>query len=281
MGRGGSVATEGQISDFRRYQIYEASVQDVAGQCDLLEQFYEDQFGHKPVSLREDFCGTFISAIHWVKRGKERRAVGIDLDPVPLEFGRRHHLKSLTAGERKRLKVVLGDVRRVSSPKVDIATAGNFSFFCLRNRADLIAYFRAVHRGLNRKGALALEMAGGPGFVEAPYSERRLIKRPHPSGHGKPWFTYIWEQKKFDPISREGLYQISARMKSGQKYTGLFQYHWRVWTIPEVRECLAEAGFSSSQVYWPDQLAASSYSRVSQAENTDLETWLSFVVGYR
>jgi hypothetical protein len=29
-----------------------------------------------------------------------------------------------------------------------------------------------------------------------------------------------------------------------------FEYSWRMWTLPEIRELLAEAGFRRSTVYW-------------------------------
>ena len=29
-----------------------------------------------------------------------------------------------------------------------------------------------------------------------------------------------------------------------------FTYHWRLWTLPEIRELLLEAGFRQVDVYW-------------------------------
>jgi hypothetical protein len=29
-----------------------------------------------------------------------------------------------------------------------------------------------------------------------------------------------------------------------------FSYHWRLWTLPELREILYEAGFSVVDIYW-------------------------------
>jgi len=29
-----------------------------------------------------------------------------------------------------------------------------------------------------------------------------------------------------------------------------FTYEWRLWTAPEIREVLAEAGFTKSALYW-------------------------------
>jgi hypothetical protein len=29
-----------------------------------------------------------------------------------------------------------------------------------------------------------------------------------------------------------------------------FDYYWRLWTLPEIREVLEEAGFSQVDIYW-------------------------------
>jgi hypothetical protein len=29
-----------------------------------------------------------------------------------------------------------------------------------------------------------------------------------------------------------------------------FSYDWRLWTLPEIRELLSEAGFANTTVYW-------------------------------
>lgn len=269
------------LSDTQRYKFYEASVQDVSEQCDLLEQFYKEEFERTPLILREDFCGTFVMAVHWVQRGDNRIAVGVDLDSKPLQYGNKVHRAKLSSSERRRLIIKRADVRAPLSPKVDIAVAGNFSFFCLKTRQDLIQYFIAARKSLKSKGALALELAGGPGFVEAPFSEQRSVKKSYGKPDSKKWFTYIWEQKSYDPISRNGLYQITFKMPDGKRYPAAFTYNWRVWTIPEIRECLAEAGFSKSVVYWPTDDDGRAYARKESMRYTDLDTWLAFVVGYK
>jgi hypothetical protein len=36
----------------------------------------------------------------------------------------------------------------------------------------------------------------------------------------------------------------------GSKMKDAFRYEWRLWSIPEIRELLVEAGFSKTVVYW-------------------------------
>ena len=44
--------------------------------------------------------------------------------------------------------------------------------------------------------------------------------------------------------------QVEATFPDGTKLRKAFTYDWRLWTIPEIRECLADAGFRRSHVYW-------------------------------
>ncbi|MGI9310418.1 MAG: class I SAM-dependent methyltransferase, partial [bacterium] len=63
-------------------------------------------------------------------------------------------------------------------------------------------------------------------------------------------FTYLWEQRKFNPISNEMQCHIHFKFPDGSKMRRAFSYDWRIWTLPEIRETLAEAGFAKSTVYW-------------------------------
>jgi len=268
------------LSEKQRYQYYEASVQDPEAQLDLFEEVYRDEYGVMPNSLREDFCGTFSLCANWVKRGTKRTALGIDFDSSPLEFGRKHNLSKLSPRQKKALKLKLADVRDVKSPKVDLNVVCNFSFYSLKDRRALVEYFKAAYAGLKKKGGFVLEMVGGPGFEEVPFKESRSVYRD--GKKGKPWLKYTWQHKDFDPISRNGLYAINFRTAKGQTYKDAFVYDWRVWTIPEVKEALQEAGFKKIVVYWETENkdGEDEYERLDRAD-ADFDTWIAFVVAYK
>ena len=44
--------------------------------------------------------------------------------------------------------------------------------------------------------------------------------------------------------------RIHFRFPDGSIMRNAFEYDWRLWTLPEVRELLAEAGFEDIQTYW-------------------------------
>ena len=78
--------------------------------------------------------------------------------------------------------------------------------------------------------------------------------------------------------------QISFRFSDGSKLKNAFEYEWRFWTIPEVREMLREAGFSESHVYWEiededDPNADGTWERREEAPSDP--SWICYVVAVK
>jgi hypothetical protein len=44
--------------------------------------------------------------------------------------------------------------------------------------------------------------------------------------------------------------RIHYRFPDGSRIDDAFTYRWRLWTLPELRELLSEAGFRDVTVYW-------------------------------
>jgi hypothetical protein len=63
-------------------------------------------------------------------------------------------------------------------------------------------------------------------------------------------FTYIWDQARYSPVTGEMLCHIHFKFPDGSKLKKAFSYDWRLWTLPEVREMLTDAGFERVTVYW-------------------------------
>lgn len=271
------------LSDKLRYALYEQSVQDAPEQVRIFERFYREQVGGDPKVLREDFAGTFWISCEWIRAGDKREALAIDLSEPPLNYGRKNHLHALDASQKRRLRILQQDVREPVEAKADVAAACNFSFYCLKQRTDLVKYLRSVHGSLKPSGIAIFEMVGGPGFIRVPEKETRTYKYESGKKKGQKWFTYRWMQKSFDPVTRNGLYSIDFHMATGERYRDAFVYDWRVWTIPELRDCLSDAGFKRSVVYWehdePDE-SGEVYFPVERGMDDD-DTWLCYVVAQR
>ena len=70
------------------HELYEQSVQNVEHEVEFLRDTFTERTGRIAKTLREDFCGTASLACEWVKQGPEYSAVGVDINPSVLEWGR-------------------------------------------------------------------------------------------------------------------------------------------------------------------------------------------------
>jgi len=228
-----------------KHELYQTSVNGPEHDVAFLERVYKNKNGELPRVIREDFCGTALLCAAWAKKRPQNRAIGVDLHEPTLEWGREHNVTPLGA-RAKNVKLVSANVLDVTRPKVDVLLAMNFSYFIFKQRQQMLAYFRTAKRSLKSSGVLILDLLGGP--------EAQSIELQH---RKYPGFKYVWRQSVFEPVSHDITYHIDFEFKDGSRMKSAFTYEWRLWTIPELRDLLADAGFSSSDVYW---------------ENTDSDT---------
>jgi len=222
-----------------RHYLYQESVQDTGAEIDFIEETWA-QLRKRPAELlREDFCGTANTACEWVRRDPQHYAIGIDLDGEVLEWGRVNNLERLEPGQRSRIRLLQQNVLDDSNELADIILAMNFSYYLFLFREDLLEYFRNARSGLVDDGILFLDAYGG---YDAP---REIVEERECEG-----FTYIWEQASFNPIDATMTCHIHFSFPDGSKMDKAFSYFWRLWTLPEIRELLVEAGFSDVAVYW-------------------------------
>ena len=264
-----------------RYALYEAAVQGVDQDLDLFARIYRAVRGRPFRLLREDFCGTAQLACTWALRSPEHRAWAVDLDPEPLAWARRVRMPVLR-GAARRVTLIRRDVRAVTRPRVDVVCAMNFSYWVFHQRRDLLRYFASVRRSLRTGGIFFGNAFGGTEAME-PLKERRRVPAGNaPDGTLVPAFLYEWEHLEFDPISHRIRCDIHFRFRDGTRMRRAFHYDWRLWTLPEIREALAEAGFRDSQVYIESTDSKTGagngvYRRRERFENQ--EGWLAVVVG--
>ena len=161
-----------------------------------------------------------------------------------LDWGRANNLSTLSGEERARVTLFHDNVLTAPVPQVDVIAAQNFSFYIFHKRQQVLDYFKAALEGLDDDGIFILDMLGGPACMEADEYEEKWVD--HPEGD----FIYCWEQEKYEPIHRRALYKIHFKFKDKSRIGSAFSYDWRMWTIPEVRDILEEAGFKETLVYW-------------------------------
>ena len=260
-----------------KYICYQKSVQSPEHEVDFFEQAFKEEFGRTPKTLREDFCGTYAICCDWVKRGRERTSLGIDLDPEPIDWGTEHNFSPLTPHQKERVKILQQDVRQKNRPRVDVLAAQNFSFWYFKTRAELLEYFKVARANMADQSVMIMDMMGGGGCYEEGRVDKRTIKK------GKKGFRYFWTQESFNPVTADCVFHISFKFADGSKMKKAFTYEWRFWTIPEVRELLEEAGFSHSYVYFDregeDGEDTGEWFRTE--EYPSHESWIAYVVAVR
>lgn len=218
-----------------RYDLYELAVQAPKMQAKFLRALHAGQ----PRTLREDFCGPASIARAWVALDPSRRAIGVDRDPEPIEHARAKAAEdpAVAAG----IRFEIADVRTCTA-RADIIAAFNFACCELTERGALLEYLRAARASLEPGGLLAVDLYGGARAFEA---GRMSTDIDTPQGRVR----YEWEQRSADPITGRVENAMHFRLPDGRKMRDAFVYHWRLWSAPEMRDAMAEAGFASSEAH--------------------------------
>jgi len=251
------------------HDIYEKAVQAVDAEVEFLDETFRDLRGRDAMSFREDFCGTASAACEWVRSRAGRVAIGVDNDASVLDWGRQHRVSQLPKRDRKRIELVLDDVRTVVTQPVDIVGAFNFSYFMFKTRDELRAYFARVRDALKPDGVFFLDAFGGP--------EGMSVQKEKTKYDG---FTYVWDQAHYEPVTGRIVCHIHFKFPDGSKLKKAFTYDWRLWTLPEIRELLTEAGFKTVRVYWEgEDEDGEGNGEYTESDTGDADAaWVSYIV---
>ncbi len=228
-----------------RHELYQLSVQNVEAEIDFIDSEYENLRGRHAKTLREDFAGTCNTSCEWVRRREDNVAIGLDIDQPTLDWGREHCLSALDESQRARVRQINRDVLAPGdASNMDIVLAMNFSYWIFKTRDQLRHYFRTVRESLAPGGVFFLDHYGGS---EAMLEQEETKKIEDERGRK---FTYVWDQHRFNPITGEMCCKIHFKFPDKTKMKDAFVYEWRLWSLPEIRELLHEAGFEHVNVYW-------------------------------
>jgi hypothetical protein len=255
-----------------RHVLYEQAVQDPKADVTTLAKLYKKIRKKPALAFREDFCGTATLSTEWIKGGKQRTAYGVDLDRPTLDWGQQHNLGPLSDADRKRIELFEGNVLTARGPRADLVAALNFSYCCLKERKQLLAYFKNTHKNMAEDGLFFLDVLGGSETMGT--DENR---------HDLDGFTYRWKQHHFDPRTHDMRCSIAFYFSDGSKIAPAFEYDWRLWTMPELCDLLDEAGFSRTHRLWEKTdkkgNGTGNFSEPKRVENQ--ESWWTYLVAER
>lgn len=103
----------------------------------------------------------------------------------------------------------------------------------------MLRYFRSVYERLGPDGIFFLDAFGGQEAF------RKTCERTEIDD-----FTYVWRQTGNHPVSGLMKTRIDFEFPDGSSLKKAFSYEWRVWTLPELRDLLQEAGFCNVTVWF-------------------------------
>ncbi len=257
-------------SDFDKYYYYQESVQSPDNDVLFLRKAYKEfNGGNDPKVLREDFCGTFAICCEWAMLDSSFQSIGVDLDDEPINYGKENYLSQLNDDQQSRVQIIKQNVLSPELPSADVIVAVNFSYFIFKERSKLIEYFSNCKKSLNENGVLVLDCFGGSECMEENEEETE---------HDD--FSYFWDQDSFDPVTNHAQFFIHFQPDGQKKKEKVFSYDWRMWSIPELKDIMLEAGFSEVKVYWEgtddDGEGDGEFTVVEKGE--DCEAWVAYLV---
>ncbi len=265
MGADGLIASPLETAlKLNRHDLYERCVQNPAVVVRLLRAIHGGD-PTPPLRLREDFSARARVSRQWCRDVPAGTATAVDLDPSLLRDLLTKHARSTPP----RVKAIAGNALRlpVRPASADIVFVGNFSIGEIHDRPTLVKYLRDSAARLAPGGVFICDTYGGEsafrtGSVQRthpwarpdsrPVGQIRRASRPSKSTADLR-IRYTWEQREANPLSGMVTNAIHFRVFRGSEVIGeitdAFIYHWRLWSVPELRDAMAQAGFASSDVY--------------------------------
>ena len=255
------------------HKLYQESVQNAEFELDFIEATFKEWTKRKPHSMREDFCGTALSSVEWVQRHQKNTAVGVDYEKSVLDWGRENNVTALSAEELSRIELIHDNVLDVNTGKFDLIQAFNFSYWIFKERATMVQYFKGLRESLVDDGMLFLDFFGGSECYQTQKEKRKM-----------DGFKYVWDQAEFNALTNVMQCYIHFHFPDKSKLKRAFSYQWRVWGPTEIREILADAGFSKTGIYrqeFDPKTDEPLDDYIMTDEGEDYACWLGYIVAQK
>ena len=268
-----------------RFALYELCVQSPRHVVGFLHAVH----GNRPTILREDFCGTAAVSRRWVdegiRRGEVFSAIAVDVDQTTLDWAK------LKASDNPviaaHIQFLRGDCTSAQAPAhdvgADIIFVGNFSIGYIYTRSELLSYLRDSRDRLSKAnsgfggGIFVCDLYGGASAFTLGGLHRRY------SGPKGEQIHYNWLHEEADAQTCIVQNSISFRVIESDdaviEFPREFVYRWRLWSIPELRDVMLEAGFSSAEVHVDCNIAPGEVPVSISDASSLMEDWIVLVVG--
>jgi hypothetical protein len=127
---------------------------------------------------------------------------------------------------------------------------------------------------LRPDGILVLDCFGGSACQEA-HEDETIDEETGQS--------FFWAQESFDPLTHHAVFHLHFKRPGEPKREKVFTYDWRMWTVPELREAMQEAGFRGVSAYWEGTTDEGKGDGKYVVANTgeECEGWVTYLVGLK
>ncbi len=249
-----------------KHDLYEHAVQSPAQTALFLHAAHANE----PTTLCDDFCGAGAVARAFTTAYPDATAIAIDNDPDALAALKARCDDDLAQRITTRKANVV-----TTNAQADIIAALNFPVGYFHTRPDLLKYLKNARARLNPKGILVIDTYGGPTSFQTGRYEVKLDNG----------VRYTWEQRDANPLTGRVLNAMHFDIPGAKPLRDAFLYDWRLWSVPELRDALDEAGFTHTDVYLSLGSALDSQGRLiihpsEEPEHLD-EDYVAYLVARR
>lgn len=218
-----------------RHDLYERCVQNPAALVPFLVALH----GRSPRVLAEDFCATAAISREWLRVVPNGEAHAVD-----------HNVEAIAEARRRcdspGLQLECEDVMDAAAPAAEVIFVGNYSIGYCHERPALVRYLARCRGRLAEHGIFVCDTYGGESAFR-----RGAIQRIVPL-NDRTSVRYTWEHRDANAWTGMVTNAVHFRVERDgtvvQDYTDAFVYHWRLWSVPELREAMLEVGFASVEV---------------------------------
>jgi hypothetical protein len=234
--------SEEPLHQFGDRQVNRFDLYEMAVQCPPIEaQFLDAVHARQPRVLGEDFAGPASVSRAWLSLDEDRSAIATDLDEQPLRHAVRRLVEAKGEAEAQRLTLRVRDALEVGD-RADVIASLNFAVCELHGRDRLLTYLRNCLFRLEANGVLVCDLYGG---IDAmlPGESEQIVE----TEDGE--IVYTWQQVEADATTGRVRNAIHFELPGGGRVRNAFEYDWRLWSPPELRDAMREAGFRTTEVY--------------------------------
>ncbi|KAL6511031.1 hypothetical protein OROGR_022155 [Orobanche gracilis] len=251
------------------------------GDISYLQKFFLMYVGGRvPLHLQEDFCGTALLSVEWLHGDARRTALGLDLDVEALNWCLENNINRIGADVSNRLSLLHGNVLQpLESKLVDVNPNEIMQNMTLKDSKD-----DSIHdvKSLNDIHLPARDIVCAFNYSCCCLHNRKelILYFNHAlSALSKKGGIFVMDL--YGGTSSEGVLRLQRKFSD---FTGL-------WSLPEIKDCLEEAGFrsvhfwirsmpDSEQIRCTDGFSAARDVKYEEATSfQQQDSWNAYIVG--